>query len=115
MTPEGVNSFQQLMASMVNRMAEQGLNSPPEERFRVQLETLESMGFVDRQANIQGEMVKISNALAWLTIAYPGAFFLVCIYNWSRSPQNHSVPMLVVLLFINPELLPKKDRLKMVS
>jgi hypothetical protein len=36
-------------------MAEQGLNSPPEERFRVQLETLTSMGFVDRQANIQGE------------------------------------------------------------
>ena len=56
MTPEGVNSFQQLMASMVNRMAEQGLNSPPEERFRVQLETLESMGFVDRQANIQGKL-----------------------------------------------------------
>jgi len=55
-TPEGVNSFQQLMASMVNRMAEQGLNSPPEERFRVQLETLESMGFVDRQANIQGKL-----------------------------------------------------------
>ena len=43
------------MASMVNRMAEQGLNSPPEERFRAQLETLESMGFVDRQANIQGD------------------------------------------------------------
>ena len=51
---EGVNQFQQLMASMVNRMAEQGLNAPPEERFRVQLETLTSMGFVDRQANIQG-------------------------------------------------------------
>jgi hypothetical protein len=53
---DGMNSFQQLMSSMVNRMAEQGLNSPPEERFRVQLETLTSMGFVDRQANIQGKL-----------------------------------------------------------
>ena len=44
------------MASMVSRMGEQGLNSPPEERFRVQLETLTSMGFVDTQANIQGEL-----------------------------------------------------------
>ncbi len=58
-TAEGMNSFQQLMASMVSRMAEQGLNSPPEERFRIQLDTLESMGFVDRQANIQGELALI--------------------------------------------------------
>lgn len=42
------------MQQMVTSMAGQGLNTPPEERFRVQLETLASMGFVDRQANIQG-------------------------------------------------------------
>lgn len=46
-------AFQQLMNAMVNRMADQGINTPPEERFRTQLETLASMGFVDRQANIQ--------------------------------------------------------------
>merc|ERR1712154_109218 len=49
-------AFNQLMQQMVTSMAGQGLNSPPEERFRVQLETLTSMGFVDRQANIQALM-----------------------------------------------------------
>lgn len=46
-------AFNQLMQQMVTSMAGQGLNTPPEERFRTQLETLTSMGFVDRQANIQ--------------------------------------------------------------
>merc|ERR1712113_1066972 len=46
-------AFNQLMQQMVTSMAGQGLNTPPEERFRTQLETLASMGFVDRQANIQ--------------------------------------------------------------
>jgi len=49
-------AFSQLMQQMVTGMAGQGLqgpNNPPEERFRAQLETLTSMGFVDRQANIQ--------------------------------------------------------------
>merc|ERR1711962_935086 len=46
-------AFSQLMQQMVTGMAGQGLNTPPEERFRTQLETLTSMGFVDRQANIQ--------------------------------------------------------------
>lgn len=45
------------MSSMVNRMASQALNSPPEERYRVQLDTLSNMGFVDRQANIQGRFM----------------------------------------------------------
>merc|ERR1711879_872029 len=57
-TPSGGNNsqqaFSQLMQQMVTSMAGQGLNAPPEERFRTQLETLASMGFVDRQANIQG-------------------------------------------------------------
>ena len=48
------------MQQMVTNMAGQGQNSPPEERFRVQLETLTSMGFVDRQANIQGNLSPLS-------------------------------------------------------
>ena len=52
--PASQAAFSQLMQQMVTNMAGQGQNSPPEERFRVQLETLTSMGFVDRQANIQG-------------------------------------------------------------
>ena len=58
---QNMDSFRQLMNSMVTGMANQGLNTnanvnapPPEERFQSQLETLASMGFVDRQANIQG-------------------------------------------------------------
>jgi len=53
---QNMDSFRQLMNSMVTGMANQGLNTnapPPEERFQTQLETLASMGFVDRQANIQ--------------------------------------------------------------
>jgi len=49
----GMDSFRSLMNAMVSNMANQGLNAPPEERFQSQLETLASMGFVDRQANIQ--------------------------------------------------------------
>merc|ERR1712018_1090959 len=51
--PASQQAFSQLMQQMVTSMAGQGLNAPPEERFRTQLETLASMGFVDRQANIQ--------------------------------------------------------------
>ena len=53
--PASQQAFSSLMQQMVTSMAGQGLNSPPEERFRAQLETLTSMGFVDRQANIQGD------------------------------------------------------------
>jgi len=59
-TPSSNNSgnnsqqaFNQLMQQMISSMGEQGLSAPPEERFRTQLETLASMGFVDQQANIQ--------------------------------------------------------------
>jgi len=52
-TQEQQNAFAQLMQQMVTSMAGQGLNNPPEERFSGQLEQLASMGFVDRQANIQ--------------------------------------------------------------
>ena len=46
-------AYSQLMQQMITSMAGQGINNPPEERFRTQLETLASMGFVDRPANIQ--------------------------------------------------------------
>ena len=46
-------AYNQLMQQMITSMAGQGINNPPEERFRTQLETLASMGFVDRPANIQ--------------------------------------------------------------
>jgi len=64
-TPAGqgqnMDSFRQLMNTMTTGMANQGLTTggnapPPEERFQTQLETLTSMGFVDRQANIQALM-----------------------------------------------------------
>ena len=45
--------FGQQIQKMVTGMVGQGLPSPPEKRFRTQLETLTSMGFADRQANIQ--------------------------------------------------------------
>ena len=56
-TAANQQAYNQLMQQMITGMAGQGgLNSPPEERFRTQLETLASMGFVDRQANIQALM-----------------------------------------------------------
>ena len=50
---EGMDPFKTLMNSMVNRMVDQGLNAQPEERFKEQLETLASMGFVDKENNIR--------------------------------------------------------------
>ena len=47
--------FSQFMSQMINQMATQrNPQVPPEERFASQLEQLAGMGFVDRQANIQG-------------------------------------------------------------
>ena len=67
---QNMDSFRQLMNSMVTGMANQGLNAnanvpPPEERFQTQLETLASMGFVDRQANIQGKYFQHLNTLSF--------------------------------------------------
>ena len=69
---QNMDSFRQLMNSMVTGMANQGLNAnanvpPPEERFQTQLETLASMGFVDRQANIQGKYFQHLNSLSFST------------------------------------------------
>ena len=36
-------------------------DQPPEERFASQLEQLASMGFVDRQANVQGKKYSLTN------------------------------------------------------
>ena len=49
--------FSQFMSQMVNQMSnnQSSNQAPPEERFASQLDQLASMGFVDRQANIQGE------------------------------------------------------------
>ena len=46
--------FNQLMGQMMGQMRAGNPDQPPEERFASQLEQLASMGFVDRQANIQG-------------------------------------------------------------
>lgn len=53
--PPGLDPLSQLMARMITSMATQqaGSNQPPEERYRSQLEQLVSMGFVNREANLQ--------------------------------------------------------------
>jgi len=50
---EESDPFRKLMNSMVNRMVGEGLNVPPEERFQEQLDTLNNLGFVDKQNNIK--------------------------------------------------------------
>lgn len=34
-------------------------NQPPEERYRTQLDQLTSMGFLNREANLQGNSIKV--------------------------------------------------------
>ena len=46
--------LQQKMLQMMGQMRAGNPEQPPEERFASQLDQLASMGFVDRQANIQG-------------------------------------------------------------
>lgn len=48
--------FSEFMSRMLNGMST-GANSnlPPEERYSTQLDTLASMGFVNREANLQGK------------------------------------------------------------
>ena len=47
--------FNQFMTQMLGQMRAGNPDQPPEERFASQLDQLASMGFVDRQANIQGK------------------------------------------------------------
>lgn len=47
--------FSEFMARMMNGMSTgNNPNLPPEQRYSTQLETLASMGFVNREANLQG-------------------------------------------------------------
>lgn len=49
---------QQLSAMALNQGAEvDGQLPPPEERYRAQLEQLAAMGFLNRDANLQGEFL----------------------------------------------------------
>merc|ERR1719204_1681441 len=47
------DQFAQFMTQMIRQMRAGNPKQPPEERFASQLDQLASMGFVDRQANIQ--------------------------------------------------------------
>jgi ubiquilin len=47
--------FSQFMTQMMGQMRAGNPEQAPEERFASQLDQLASMGFVDRQANVQGE------------------------------------------------------------
>jgi len=38
---------------MLNMMSNQNINTPPDQRYAVQLEQLVSMGFTNREANLQ--------------------------------------------------------------
>ena len=53
--------FSTFMTQMLGQMRAGNPDQPPEERFASQLEQLASMGFIDRQQNIQGEKTIILN------------------------------------------------------
>ena len=53
--------FNQFMSQMMGQMRAGNPDQPPEERFASQLDQLASMGFVDRQANIQGRSSPVSS------------------------------------------------------
>lgn len=54
--PAGGNPalFSDFMTRMMNGMSQNNTNQAPEERYRSQLEQLTSMGFINRDANLQG-------------------------------------------------------------
>lgn len=63
-TPQNEALFSDFMTRMLGGMAAgQNTNQPPEERYRPQLEQLTSMGFMNRDANIQGARAFISPTL----------------------------------------------------
>ena len=55
------DQFSQFMSQMMGQMRAGNPDQPPEERFASQLEQLASMGFVDRQANVQGKEYSLTN------------------------------------------------------
>ena len=56
--------FSTFMTQMLGQMRAGNPEQPPEERFASQLEQLASMGFIDRQQNIQGEQSENIRSLA---------------------------------------------------
>lgn len=57
--------FSEFMARMMNGMSSgNNPNLPPEQRYSSQLETLASMGFVNREANLQGTYIHFDSKLA---------------------------------------------------
>jgi len=64
--------FSDFMQRMMNGMSNQpqnpqNQNQPPEERYQSQLEQLTQMGFVNREANLQGEFELIAGSVQSLT------------------------------------------------
>ncbi|CAF2458237.1 unnamed protein product [Rotaria sp. Silwood2] len=47
------NNYANVFAQMLNMMSNQNINIPPDQRYAVQLEQLVSMGFTNREANLQ--------------------------------------------------------------
>jgi ubiquilin len=47
------NNYAGVFAQMLNMMSNQNINTPPDQRYAVQLEQLISMGFTNREANLQ--------------------------------------------------------------
>jgi ubiquilin len=62
--PQQQQQLNALMARMVQAMAANSLNQPPEERFRTQLEELSAMGFLNREANIQALLATMGDVSA---------------------------------------------------
>ena len=61
--------------------------APPEQRFQIQLEQLMSMGFHDRAANIQGELIEKD--------CHPLFFFYYTILSFFLSLLNGSISSLL--------------------
>jgi ubiquilin len=47
------NNYAGIFAQMLNMMSNQNINTPPDQRYAIQLEQLVSMGFTNREANLQ--------------------------------------------------------------
>ncbi|CAF1112266.1 unnamed protein product [Adineta ricciae] len=52
-TANDSNNYAGVFAQMLNMMSNQNINTPPDQRYAVQLEQLVSMGFTNREANLQ--------------------------------------------------------------
>lgn len=49
---ESVDSYKELMSKVIKKMADRGLDDPPEKRFQTELEFMEDMGFANKQTNL---------------------------------------------------------------